>query len=124
MIDQPRKATSPRSILRAVWKDGFAAAWLVVSGLVLLVSLTAPPQWLLGAGFGIQVGMVGGYFVTQHRNYRRTSRENLEWELSRMKQLRLRAIARPPHPAVGRDDLLAHLDESERQLHESIKALS
>lgn len=119
-----RKRTTLAGIARAAWRDGFVVAWLVVLGISLFVGATTPRQWLLGALFGAQVGLAGGYLVTVQRNYRRARRENLEWELARMKQLRLRTIARQPRPSVDRDDLLAHLNESERQLRESLEALS
>lgn len=119
---RPRKSPALGRVARAAWRDGWVAAWLFVTGVGLIAGFTSPPAWVEGALFGAQIGLVGGYFVTIQRNYRRTSRENLEWELARVKDLELRTIARGS-PVLG-DEALTRIRASQRQLESALRDLS
>jgi hypothetical protein len=117
-----RKVLTLRRLYRAAWKDGWVAAWLVVTALNMTLGwLGATPQWVLGAFFGGTIGMVGGYMVTQQRNYRRTKREDLEFQADRLKDIELRTIARPTR---DRDMMLEHIHDSQRQINEALKELA
>lgn len=110
-----------RTTARAAWKDGWVAAWVVVTGLNLSMSaLGLAPQWVLGAFFGGAIGMAGGYVVTAQRNYRRVKREDLEFQLRQLKNLELRTIARQ---VPDRDVVLTHLRDGIRQVHEALEVL-
>lgn len=111
-------------LARQAWRDGFITAWLIVMGLSLALSgFTAESQWLLGAVFGVQIGMTAGYLVTVQRNYRRTKREDLEWQLDRIRDMELRTIARG-NPVLGNEGALEHIRDARSQIERALEHLA
>lgn len=113
-----------RWLARAAWRDGWVAAWLLLTGINLLASgFGLRAEWLAGTFFGATIGMAAGYFVTLQRNYRRTKREDLEFQLARVKDMELRTIARG-NPVLGNDGALDHIRKSREQIEAALKVLS
>lgn len=120
-----RKQLTLRRLIVAGWKDGWWAAWLVVTGFNLAMGMFGTtPEWVQGAFFGGSIGMVGGYMVTQQRNYRRVKREDIEFQLDRLKDLELRTIARGGGTVHDRETVLGHIHYGQRELRRSLERLS
>lgn len=121
MTETRERKTRLPAVARAVWKDGWVAAWLFVSGFNLAMGFFhLNSLWMQGAFFGGTIGLCGGYMVTVHRNYRRTKREDIEFQLRQLKKLELRIVARP-HPL--REEMLDDIRDGRQQLEHALGEL-
>lgn len=124
MSERQRKTRTLRWLVKAAWQDGWVAAWLFLTAVNLLAgAFVVMSDWMAGAFFGGTIGLAAGYFVTQNRNYRRVKREDLVWQLERVKDMELRAIARG-NSILGNEGALEHIRDGRAQLERELERVS
>lgn len=124
MSERKRKTLTLGWLARSAWKDGWVAAWLFITAVNLLAGgFGLESEWTAGAFFGGTIGLAAGYFVTQQRNYRRVKREDLVWQLERVKDMELRAIARG-NSVLGNEGALEHIRDGRAHLERALERVS